>query len=268
MEVSAQLVKELREKTGVSMMECKKALVASNGNFEDAVKYLREKGISLVAKKADREANEGRVFTYISSDMKKGVILEISCETDFVAKSDDFINFGTKLAEMLSNSNFAGMEAVLSLVLDGKSVQNIISDLVLKLGENINIKRVEKVEAQGIVSNYVHSNGKIGVLVDFETEIDVVLAKDIAMHIAAMNPLYLKPEQVPAEEINKEKEIIKAQAINEGKPANVADKIVEGRLNKFFQEVCLLEQEFVKEKATVKSILKNHSIKGFFRYSF
>jgi len=268
MEISAQSVKELREKTGVSMMECKKALVAANGDFEAAVKYLREKGIALVAKKADREANEGRVFTYISPDKKKGVILEVSCETDFVAKSDDFKKFGENLAEKLSSVSFGSIEDVLNVKLDNKLVKDLVSELVLKLGENINVRRVEKVEAQGKVIDYIHSNGKIGVLIDFETEIEDTLAKDVAMHIAAMSPVYLKPEQIPAEEINKEREIIKAQVINEGKPENVADKIVEGRLNKFLQEVCLLEQEFVKEKAPVKNILKHHLIKGFFRFSF
>ncbi len=266
MEISAGLVKELREKTGVSMMECKKALTASNGDFEMAIKHLREKGIALVGKKADRTASEGRIFTVVSPNGKKGVILELSCETDFVAKSDDFINLGQEICSALAQkAEDLSLSEIAELIINNKPVKEHISNLVLKLGENISIKRVEYITAEKI-ANYIHSNGKIGVLIGFENEIDLALAKDIAMHIAAMNPLYLDRSIVPTEELNKEKEIIRVQCLNEGKPENVVDKIVEGRVNKYFQEVCLLEQEFVKEKQPVKTILKDTKVKHFFRF--
>jgi len=269
MTISASLVKELREKTGVGLMECKKALQESNADIDEAVKILREKGIAKAAKKADRSTNEGRIFIASADDNKSAAIIELTCETDFVASNDDFSVLGNQIAQATVNSEATTAEDTLALSLDGKDVQGTISDYVLKLGENIQVRKVNRVAAQGSVSQYVHSNGKIGVLVAFADDVAAETGADIAMHVAAANPQYVNSSEVPSDEIEKEKDIIRVQAKNEGRPDAVVDKIVEGKINKYYKEVCLVEQPFVKDdKKAVKDILPSaSSIESFTRYS-
>lgn len=264
MSITASMVKELREKTGVGMMDCKKALVQTEGNLDDAIKYLREKGLAAAAKKADREATEGRIVTNVAAN--KGVIVEINCETDFVAKNDQFTEFGQKVGAAVLSSDSTNVE---TLEVDGKALKDFTSEYVLKLGENLKVNKVEVIKSQGTITDYVHMNGKIGVLVNFSGNIEAELGKDIAMHIAAIVPQYLKKEDVPEEIINNEKEIIKKQALNEGKPEKIIENIVNGRVSKFYKETCLLEQAFVKDdKKAIKDILpKDITIDSFIRYS-
>lgn len=270
MEITASLVKNLREKTGVGMMDCKKALSQANGDFEAAIKYLREKGLAKAATKADRQTKEGRFFTAVQPNGKKGVIIEINCETDFVAKNEAFLNFGSSLTNtILNQQNIRSMEDLTGLSVNQKPLNEAISELVLKIGENISVKRMDVYESTGKIAHYTHSNGKIAVLVEFQNDITDEIAKDVAMHIAAMNPIYVHPEQIPATEIASEKEIIKQQTLNEGKPAAVVDKIVEGRIVKYFKEVCVLDQEFVKDpKKTIKQLIAGNTITRFIRYAF
>jgi elongation factor Ts len=263
--ISASLVKDLREKTGVGMMDCKKALEHANGDFEEAVKYLREKGLAAVSKKADRSTNEGRAFAAIQGET--GVLLELNCETDFVATNDAFATLGDTLAQAILESSATTIEEASSIPVNGKTVAEVLSEGILKLGENITIKQFARLQAKQVVS-YLHMNGKIGVLVGFSAPIDEALAKDIAMHTAAAAPLYLTSDQVPQEELEKEKEIVRNQALNEGKPEAIVDKVVAGRITKFYKDVCLVEQAFVKDQdKTISQLLgQNTQITGFLRY--
>jgi len=266
MEITATLVKELREKTGVGMMDCKKALSHAQGNFEEAIKYLREKGLSAVSKKSDRETKEGKVFIQANAQGTAAVIVELNCETDFVANNVDFEAVGTLLAKEAIAQNLNSVEALSTASANGLPIATHISEAILKLGENITIKQVSTLQA-GALASYIHMNGKIGVIVGFTTAIADELGRDIAMHIAALAPQYLKPSDVPASEIEKESEIIKNQALNEGKPAEIAEKVVQGRINKFYKEICLLEQPFVKDQEqTIQKLLQGKSeITGFLR---
>ncbi|MGE4169445.1 MAG: translation elongation factor Ts [Candidatus Margulisiibacteriota bacterium] len=266
MEISASLVRELREKTGVGMMDCKKALTETQGDFEAAVKYLREKGLATASKKADRETSEGRIFTAVSG--KNGVILELNCETDFVAGNETFIALGTTIANAVLAGGQTTVDQLSGLSVDGKDLQAVLSEAVLKLGENIGVKRFERFESQGALGHYVHSNGKIGVLVDFDQAVAEDLGKDVAMQVAASNPMVVQASQVPAEELEKEKEIIRNKAVNEGKNPNFLDKVIEGRLQKFYKEICLVEQEFIKDPSkSVKEVLGAAAVVRFSRYS-
>lgn len=267
MEISASLVKELREKTGVGLMNCKKALEDANGNLEEAITKLRETGLAKAAKKSDRETKEGRIF--IQSNDTQAVIVEVNCETDFVANNDDFATLGNEVAKLiLSTPSLASVEALETATINGQSFKDYLAGYVLKIGENITVKQFTRITADSI-GTYIHMNGKIGVAVAFSGNVSDDAAKDIAMHIAAANPQYVKPEEVPTDELSKESEIIKTQALNEGKPVDVVDKIVQGRLTKFYKEVCLLEQPFVKDdKKAIKSILpQNTSVNTFIRYA-
>ncbi len=267
MEITASLVKELREKTGVGMMDCKKALSNSGGDFEKAVQYLREKGMAAVSKKSDRDTKEGRVFVATEAAGQHAVLLEMSCETDFVANNTDFALLGNTLASALLASPAITQDTVSTLVVNGRSTQEFISESILKLGENITIKQLGRVSA-GAIAQYIHMNGKIGVVVGFANPIDPEMGRDIAMHIAASAPLYLDPTGVPAADLESEKDIIRAQAINEGKPAEIAEKMVVGRINKFYKDVCLLEQSFVKDpEKSIQQLLTANSIVSFSRFS-
>jgi len=267
MEITASLVKELREKTGVGLMNCKKALSESNGDIESAIKSLREKGLASASKKAERTTNEGRVF--ITSQDNQSVILELNCETDFVANNNDFATLGNSLATFISENSIADTAALESASINGKSYTEYLSEYILKLGENIAVSKFQTVSSDGSLSNYVHANGKIGVIVNFSGNISSDLGKDIAMHVAATNPSCVRPEEVNSDDIANEKNIIRTQALNEGKPEQVIEKIVEGRINKFYKEVCLNEQTFVKDdKQSVKSLLPSGvSITSFIRFS-
>jgi len=247
MAITAQLVKELREKTGAGMMDCKKALVETNGDIDAAVDFLREKGLSSAAKKADRIAAEGT--TYILSEGNEAVILEVNAETDFVAKNEKFQVLVAELAQLILANKPESVEAALELTnADGVKVVDLISTAVATIGEKINLRRFEvktKTEADAFGS-YLHMGGRIGVLVVLEGSTDESAAKDVAMHIAAINPQYVSRDEVSEEVVDRERKVLTEQALNEGKPENIVAKMVEGRLGKFFEDVCLLDQTFVK----------------------
>ena len=247
MAITAQLVKELREKTGAGMMDCKKALVETNGDIDAAVDFLREKGLSSAAKKADRIAAEGT--TYILSEGNEAVILEVNAETDFVAKNEKFQVLVAELAQLILANKPESVEAALELTnAEGVKVVDLISTAVATIGEKINLRRFEvktKTDADAFGS-YLHMGGRIGVLVVLEGSADEAAAKDVAMHIAAINPQYVSRDEVSEEEVNRERKVLTEQALNEGKPENIVAKMVEGRLGKFFEDVCLLDQTFVK----------------------
>jgi len=246
--ITASQVKELREKTGAGMMDCKKVLTETNGDEEKAIELLRERGIAKAAKKSGRIASEGLVETYLSEDGKVGVVVEINAETDFVAKNDEFKTFVKDVAVQIANTNPADVEALLnekSLTEPDKTVQEVLTNKIATIGENMSIRRFARYESNHVVETYLHGEGKIGVLVELENA-DKEMAKDICMQIAAAKPEFLDREAVPAERVEKEMEILKAQAMNEGKPAEIAAKMVQGRIGKFYGEICLVEQEFVK----------------------
>lgn len=263
--ITAAMVKALREKTGAGMMDCKKALVEAEGNEEKAVEILRKKGLAKAAKKASRNAAEGRVEVYISDDYKKGSIVEVNCETDFVAKTDEFIEFVQKTVKTVSESDINNVDALNKATFENSTFEEELKVKISKIGENIVVRRIATIKApkNGVVNGYIHAGGKVGVLVaavcDSEKTADAIkdTLRDIAMHIAAMKPLYLNPESVPADVIEKEKEIAKEQLLKEGKPENVVEKILPGKIKKFFNEVCLTEQEYVKaeKKESVKEAL-------------
>ena len=264
MEITASMVKELREKTNAGMMDCKKALKETNGDIEKAIVYLREKGLLQAAKKSSRIASEGLTTALISADEKKGVVLEVNSETDFVAKNEEFKSFVEETAKAVLDNEPKDLEALKAVVLnDGKTVQEALTDKIAKIGENMSLRRFGEVKVdKGVVVDYIHGGGKISVVVAMESEGDKealkVLGKDIAMQVAAMSPKYISMEDVDAEFIAQEKEILTAQTLNEGKPQNIVEKIVEGRLNKELKEICLLEQAFVKDAdLTVKKVISD-----------
>ena len=261
MSITAAQVKALREKTGAGMMDCKKALVESGGDEEKAVMYLREKGLSKAAKKAGRATSEGLVTPFVSEDGKTAVISELLCETDFVAKGDDFKGFAAALAEKI-----AGLDVTTGCADDLPAEVADVTDLIAKLGENMGVGRFAKTATDGVLGLYVHTNNKLGVIVELTGGGDEALAKDIAMHVAAMNPQCISSEELPADVLEKEKALYMKQAMDEGKPENIAEKIVGGRLSKFYSEVCLIEQAFIKEdKKKVKDILGGATVASFRR---
>jgi elongation factor Ts len=248
MNISAAMVKELRERTGSGMMECKKALQEANGDMEAAVELMRKAGLAKADKKSGRTAAEGRISVKTSADNKRAVIVEINCETDFVAKGDDFVQFADNIVQTASESNAGSLEELLATVMPstGSSVEETRRAMVAKIGENINVRRFDRIVSEkGIIASYLHGT-RIGVLVELIGG-DQDLGRDIAMHIAASNPLCVNEQGVPAETIAKEREIAKAQAESEGKPANIVEKMVEGKIRKFLGEVTLLGQPFVKD---------------------
>mgnify|MGYP004492803717 FL=1 len=260
--ISASQVKELREKTGAGMMECKKVLTETDGDMEKAMDLLRERGITKAAKKSSRIAAEGLVDAYVLEDGKVGAVLEVNAETDFVAQNAEFQKFVKEVVEQVAKTNPANVEELLaqkSLVEADKTVQEVLTGKIATIGENISIRRFARYEtADGLVAKYIHGDGKIGVLVEMKNA-DEALAKDICMQIAAAKPEFLNREDVPAERLAKEMEILKVQAMNEGKPEAIAEKMVQGRVNKFYGEICLVDQEFVKNPdLKVSELLKQH----------
>lgn len=268
-EISAAIVKELRERTGAGMMDCKKALSETNGVLEKAIEYLREKGLAAAAKKAGRIAAEGLVNAYIANDKKVGVLVEVNCETDFVAKNPDFQQFVQDLALAIAEKAPANNDDLANIKLAGSAtVAETVTNLVAKIGENIKIRRFERFECNEnkLVDSYIHMGGKIGVLIECsfskketaENPEFLALVKDLAMQVAAAKPEYVRREEVPAEVLEREKAIYKAQAMNEGKPEAIAEKIMIGRLDKFYKEVCILEQVFIKDSnLTITKILQD-----------
>jgi elongation factor Ts len=258
-EITAGMVRELREKTDAPMMECKKALTEANGDMGKAEEILRVKLGNKASKAASRVAAEGMVAVHISADGKLGAIVEVNCETDFVAKNEDFRAFSSLLASQVAVANPADVAALSAISLDGASVEEKRKALVGKIGENVAIRRFSRIAAKGKLSSYIHGGAKIGVLVDV-TGGDDALAKDLAMHIAASKPVSLAKEEVPAELIRKERDIAAAKAAESGKPANIVEKMVEGAVQKFLKEVTLLGQPFVKnDKQTIEQLLKSSS---------
>ena len=287
MAFTAKDVQALREQTGVGMMDCKKALQASDGDMEKAIDFLREKGLAASQKKAGRIAAEGAVLAYNDEEKKVGVLVEVNSETDFVAKNEVFQAFVLDIAKTIAEQNPADVEALKALNLHGsdRSVQDNLQDKVLSIGENMNIRRFIRVE--GTVATYVHMGGTVGVLVEFETD-DATAAtdafktmgKDVAMQIAAMSPLYLDPAAVPAEVVAHEKEILLAQMAEDpkmaSKPEKVKEGIITGKINKYYKEVCLLEQAYVKDdsmnvakyiESVAKQLGASIQCKGFTRFA-
>ena len=269
--ISASQVKDLREKTGAGMMDCKKVLTETDGDMEKAIELLRERGIAKAAKKSDRVAAEGLVTAYVSEDGKVGAVVEVNAETDFVAKNDEFRAFANDVAKQVATKNPANVEELLNQEFineTGKTVSEVLTNKIATIGENMSIRRFTRYETtSGLVEKYIHGDGKIGVLVEVEGG-DHEVAKDVCMQIAAARPEFLDEASVPAERLAKEMEILKAQAMNEGKPEAIAEKIVQGRVGKFYSEICLVDQEFVKNPdIKVKDLLasKNATVLNFSR---
>ncbi len=264
MAITASLVKELRERTGVGMMECKKALVETNGDIDAAIELLRKTGAAKADKKSGRVAAEGVIQIKSSDDNKKVVLVEINCETDFVAKDENFLNFCEQVVDTALQTGLQDVEALLgSQIVDDATLDQLRKELIAKIGENIQVRRIAQAAAEGdngVIGTYNHG-GRIGVAVVLEGG-DEDLAKDIAMHIAAVKPEYISADDVPAEVLEKEREILTAQAADSGKPAEIIAKMVEGRLRKFLSEITLLGQNFVKNPdLTVEKLLKEKGAK-------
>lgn len=260
MAITAQMVKELRETTGAGMMDCKKALQEAEGNMERAIDLLREKGLSKAAKKSDRIAAEGLVAIEMNADNTVGAIVEINSETDFVAKNEDFKTFVKDVAEMALATDKEDVAGLLAESHKEGALSEVLNNRIATIGEKLDIRRFEKVTTNGQVAGYIHGGGKIGVLVELETEArdaDVLaMGKDIAMQVAAMNPKYVSKDDVDQDYIAHETEILTQQALNEGKPANIVEKMIKGRLEKQLKEVCLVEQAFVKNPdLTIKQLV-------------
>jgi len=271
MVITAALVKELRERTGSGMMECKKALVETDGDIEAAIENMRKSGQAKAAKKAGRTAAEGIIVIKFSDDGKKAAMVEVNCETDFVGKDDNFTSFANAVAERALNSDVDTVEALLEQPLhDGEdtTVNMAREALIVKIGENINVRRFERFQTEtGALASYNHGI-RIGVVVELEGG-DAVLGKDIAMHVAATNPVCVSADQVPADMLEKEREIYKAQALESGKPENIIEKMIEGRMRKYLSEITLVGQPFVKDPdITVEKLLAaaNASVVNFKRF--
>lgn len=266
--MNTSLIKELRDLSGAGLMDCKKALEASNNDIDEAIDYLRKKGISKAAKKADRVAAEG--LSTVVIDGNNASIVEVNCETDFVAKNEKFVNLVNKIAELIVKNDVKTMEEAMSLSTEEGTLNDTIVNFTATIGEKISFRRfarLSKTDSQNFGS-YIHMGGRIAVLTLLEGA-DEETAKDVSMHAAAMRPSYVKREDVHAEEVERETSVLKEQAMNEGKPAEIAEKMVNGRINKFYKEICLEEQDFVKDSdmtvgAFVKS--KNGSIVNMVRF--
>jgi len=256
-EITASMVKELRDRTDAPMMDCKKALGEAEGDMARAEELLRVKFGSKASKAAGRIAAEGVVGMHISADGKLGAMIEVNCETDFVAKNDDFLALTKSLAELVANNNPADVAALSAMTIDGKTVEEIRTQLVGKIGENMSLRRFVRIEAKGKLASYVHGGSKIGVLVDVVGG-DDAFAKDLAMHIAASKPKSLDASGVSADLIETERRVAAEKAAESGKPANIVEKMVEGAVQKFLKEVTLLGQPFVKDdKQTIEQVLKS-----------
>lgn len=268
--ITASQVKELRDKTNVGMMECKQALTECGGDLDAAIKYLRERGALKAAKKADREAKEGIIAADISDDGKTGILVEVNCETDFVAKNDNFKAFVNDIAAAVSASGASTIDAALAADKSGETLDAFVKAKVIEMGENLQLRRMERfsVSGEGAVASYIHLGGKVGVLIEVATEkAETVkteafgdLVKDLTLHIAAAAPAGLAREDIPAELVEAEKDIFRKQMEGQKKPAEIIEKIIEGKLVKFYAETCLLEQGFVKDPdSTIKALISSKS---------
>ena len=270
MAVTAKDVKELRERTGAGMLDCKKAL-EEMGTIDKAIDYLREKGIAKAAKKAGRTAAQGLIFTLEAADAKTAVVLEFNSETDFVAKNPEFVEFGNALVAIVLEKGLSTIEELKAASFQDTTVEGHLTNLIAKIGENMNLRRLEVVKTEGFVTTYNHLGGKLGVIVEMSgeaTEANVTKAKDIAMHVAAMDPKYLESSQVSTDDLDKEREIARKQLLEEGKPEAIVEKILIGKMNKFYEDNCLVNQIFVKAvaKETVAQYAGDIKVVGFNRY--
>ncbi len=270
--ITAAEVNKLRKQTGAGMMDCKKALTEAEGDFDKAVQIIREKGMAVASKRSDREATEGVVLATTSDDKKKGFMISLNCETDFVAKNDDFVGFAQKILDLATEKQPANLDELKTLDLDGKPLSDHIVEQTGVIGEKIDLSYFDSVAAEQVAA-YIHGDKKLATLVGLtKAGIDEQVGKDVAMQVAAMNPVAVDKDQVPQEVIDQEMEIGKNQALAEGKPENLVEKIAMGKLNKYFKENTLLNQEFIKEgKMSVKAYLetadKELSVTEFKRYS-
>jgi len=285
-EISAQLVKQLRDMTGAGMMECKKALVEASGDYNEAQVILRKRGLATAAKKASRSAKEGLIGLHINPDSQLGMLVEVNCETDFVAKTDDFKNLVEEIKQIILEQKPASVDALKALPSASDpslTVEGLLTAKIAKVGENMNIPRFALHNAAGVLGSYTHPGSKLVVLVDVTTGNGATKAKpefkelvqDLAMQVAAADPKFLRREDVTADYITKEKDIQRARALAEGKPEKIVDKVVEGRMSKFYEEVCLLDQPFIKENSvTITQLLADKGkqlgdqlgIAGYLRY--
>ncbi|MBP6468280.1 MAG: elongation factor Ts [Fusobacteriaceae bacterium] len=270
MAVTAKDVKELRERTGAGMLDCKKAL-EEMGTIDKAIDYLREKGIAKAAKKAGRTAAQGLIFTLEAADAKTAVVLEFNSETDFVAKNPEFVEFGNALVAIVLEKGLSTIEELKAASFQDTTVEGHLTNLIAKIGENMNLRRLEVVKTEGFVTTYNHLGGKLGVIVEMSgeaTEVNVTKAKDIAMHVAAMDPKYLESSQVSTDDLDKEREIARKQLLEEGKPEAIVEKILIGKMNKFYEDNCLVNQIFVKAvaKETVAQYAGDIKVLSFKRY--
>ncbi|VWL85751.1 translation elongation factor Ts [Oceanivirga miroungae] len=277
MAITAAQVKELRERTGAGMLDCKKALEANNGDIELAIDWLREKGISKAAKKSGRVAAEGLIFTLVSDDNKSGAILEFNSETDFVAKNDDFVNFGKKVIEIALKESVETVEELKAVTVDGKTVETMLTELIAKIGENMNIRRFTKLHASndGLVVDYLHMGGKIGVLVNSKGEVNsenIEKLRGVAMHIAAMDPKFLDKSLVTPEDLEREEHVLRTQFEEEMKQTGknlkpeVVENIIQGKLRKYYEENCLNQQKYVRDDKKVEDFLKPMTLVEFIRF--
>ncbi len=257
MEITAAMVKELRDKTGAGMMDCKKALAESNGNMQEAIEYLRKKGAATAEKRSDRSANEGVVITEITDG--EGIIVEVNCETDFVARSEDFLGFANRALALVKSGKPADLDALLALESDGMPLSDHLKEIIGKIGEKIEVRRFATFSTEGSLIEYIHPGAKLGVMLEIQgitgNEEVIKLGRDLAMQVAAMNPIAIDRDAVPQEFRDKELSLYRQQAAEQGKPENMLDRIAEGKLNKYFQESTLLEQTFLRD--TTKTV-KDH----------
>jgi elongation factor Ts len=268
MEITSEMIKKLRERTGAGMMDCKRALEASGGNMDAAVEYLRKKGAAVAEKRASRTAKEGVIVARIVPDGTRGTLVEVNCETDFVARSEEFLAFAGIIADAILVHSPSDLSSVGALpVAGGRTINDLLNDLLAKVGEKVAVRRFTVLEARdGQVSSYIHLGNKIGVLVELSgvqaNQEVATLGRNLAMQVAAMNPLVISRESVTLATVERELEIYRTQAKNEGKPAQVLDRIAQGKLEKFYQEVCLMEQIFIRDSGkTVRDYVSETATK-------
>jgi elongation factor Ts len=275
-EVTASLVKELRDKTGAGMADCKRALDESNGDMTTAIEWLRKRGAASAAKRADRESNEGVVVTRTSADGKTAAIVEVNCETDFVARNEEFVNFANIIADTVLANDVKTDDDIWNVSIGDKTIGNLRDEILAKFSERIELRRFERISTNGTIAEYIHAGNRLAVLVEFNADVTAdtskPLVRDVAMQVAAMQPAYVNRDQVDDAAIKKEIEIYKQQAIAEGKKEEIAERVATGRLEKFYGEMCLIEQAFVKDpKKTVSDVLKelgsNVTVVSFRRYA-
>jgi elongation factor Ts len=260
-DITPQLVKQLRSKTGAGMGDCKKALTEANGDMEQAIEILRKKGAASASKRSERAANEGIILAKTNDDGSVGIIVEVNSESDFVARNQEFVDYVDTVGNAILNNEVENNDQLMATVANGTKLIDIHNEILAKFGEKIEVRRFQKIKSDGFITSYIHTGSKLAVLVDVSVkqpdEKQVELLKDVAMQIAAMNPSFINRDVVPAEKVAKEIEIYKDAAIQEGKKPEIAEKIAEGKLNKYFQEACLVEQQFVKDSnLTVADVVK------------